>query len=419
MRGLNARPRRIAYLLAAVFLVGVFYYLSSRSRPQPRNSLQRSVFHKWTVADPHLQQTLSDQIKTADDTPTFLSEEDKVGTKQEEDVKSDSTSFNEAVFAFQDELTSYNQPKSFSSSSLSKLDPINLEPRAASHGPTFATYLCTRNSSTHDPYFLATEQLVYRTLWKHESASQKHYPFTVFVAPFISTEQRNLLSAAGANVVELPLVDWKPTVAIWARWRDLFSKLHMWNQTQFSLIAFLDSDAFPLQPLDDIFTVSTSQTCHKDRLTHTDDIRNANTDPYFCNFTFAGSKMMYIPEINVGVTVFNPNPSMHRRLLRESADPNNFDNNMAEQAFLNKYFSQDGPFPMRFIPREWNGFWANDDEEKSLKVVHEKLWAFTGNAKWAEGLFERTHLEMVAFYEGEEFLRRRKVEAGVKRKKKQ
>ena len=323
------------------------------------------------------------------------------------DVKPGETGFNEAFFLFQADLIDLTQPTGLES--LASLSPIHINPLSKSQGPTFATYLSTRNSSIYDPYFLASEQLVYRTLWKPESRTRRNYPFTVFVAPFISQEQRDLLKGAGANVVELDLVDWKPTVAIWARWRDLFSKLHMWAQTQFSLIAFLDSDAFPLKPIDDIFEVAKPQQCRKDLITDPGDRKR---EKELCDYVFAGAKMMYVDEINVGVTVFNPNKAMHDRLIRESANPNNFDNNMAEQAFLNKYFSKLGPFPMQFIPREYNGFWANDDEEEKLKVIHEKLWAFTGNAKWAEGLFERTHWEMVKWYESEEFKKLRKVGAG-------
>lgn len=390
---LTTKPRRASYVVAAVLLVFLFFYLASSPTPSDHGVHQRAF--SWTRSDPKSQVALT-ETETTDAIPEALGAEDK-----------EESGFNELVFSFQNDLTQYEQPRDLGS--YAQLPPKNLDPSAKDHGPTFATYLSTRNSSVFDPYFLATEHLVYRTLWKPESETRKGYPFTVFVAPFIPQAQRHLLAGAGANVVELPLIGWKPTVSIWARWRDLFSKLHMWAQTQFSLIAFLDSDAFPLRPLDDIFDVSKPQRCKQQLLTNKEDQRK---EEEICDYVFAGVRMMYIEEINVGVTVFNPNKAMHSRLVRESSDPNNFDNNMAEQAFLNKYFGKDSAFPTQFIPREYNGFFATREEEHSLKVIHEKLWAFTGAADWAEGIFEKTHAEMLRFYESSDFRARRKSEAG-------
>ena len=384
---LTTKPRRTSYLIVACLLIGVIFYLSLGPDAQSHRIHDR-LTSEWGTENTRMQRPV-------------------VGGKSEEQAEEASTGFNEMVFSFQNDLTQYDQPQELTS--FANLPPKFLDPIAKSHGPTFSTYLCTRNSSLYDPYFLSTEQLVYRTLWKPDTATIEGYPFTVFVAPFIAQEQRDLLRGAGANVVELSLIDWKPTVNIFARWRDLFSKLHMWNQTQFSLIAFLDSDAFPLKPLDDIFEISNLQRCKAELLTNSED--KAMEDE-ICDYVFSGVRMMYVQEINVGVTVFNPNKAMHKRLVRESSDPNNFDNNMAEQAFLNKYFGQDSPFPTQFIPREYNGFFANADEEDKLKVLHEKLWAFTGGATWAEGMFENTHKEMISFYESEVFKKRRKVEAG-------
>lgn len=45
----------------------------------------------------------------------------------------------------------------------------------------------------------------------NRSVRSEKYPFTIFVAPFIPQEQRDLLAAAGALVRELPTVDWHST----------------------------------------------------------------------------------------------------------------------------------------------------------------------------------------------------------------
>lgn len=55
--------------------------------------------------------------------------------------------------------------------------------------PTFATFYASRNATDRDPYFVATQQVIYRLLWDPKTKSKNH-PVTVFVPKFISEEQR-------------------------------------------------------------------------------------------------------------------------------------------------------------------------------------------------------------------------------------
>ncbi|ROV98132.1 hypothetical protein VPNG_08585 [Cytospora leucostoma] len=277
--------------------------------------------------------------------------------------------FNEAKYEFQQDLLLYTQPV-FDVAKLRQYKPHN------DHGPgqpAFATYLSTRDNSVHDPYFLSAMQLVYRVLWDPRSRSQRH-PAVVFVAPFIPQEQRDLLRAAGAAVRELDLLD-------------------------FSRIAFLDLDAFPVRNLDEIFSESVAprQRCDAELLAPEDRAHERE----ICDYVFAGHS--YGDGINVGVMVLEPNRYMHQRLLRESQDTSKFDNRMAEQAFLNYAFGQDGPFPTRLIGREWNGFFPQADEEGLLRVVHEKLWVPAQLPDWTKDIFRTGWFEMLTLYQSAQF----------------
>lgn len=295
----------------------------------------------------------------------------------------------------------YTQP-TFDVDKLKKYKPHN------DHGPgqfAFATYLSTRDSSVHDPYFLSAMQLVYRILWDPKSRSLFH-PVVVFVAPFIPREQRDLLQAAGAIVRELDLVPWDPPRAAdggdmfpFARWKDLFSKLNIWGQLDFARIAFLDLDAFPVKTLDGIFdeSVAPRQRCKAELLPPEDKLHEKE----ICDYIFAGHGLF--DGINVGVMVIEPNHYMHQRLLRESQDTTKFDNKMAEQAFLNYAFGKDGPFPPTFIEREWNGFYPKAEEESLLRVVHEKLWIFGDFTDWTKSIFTNGWSELLTLYQSSEF----------------
>lgn len=316
---------------------------------------------------------------------------------------SSKSGFNEVKFEFQEDLLLYTQP-TFNVAKLKQYRPHN------DHGPgqfAFATYLSTRDNNVQDPYFLSAMQLVYRILWDPKSKSPSH-PIVVFVAPFIPQEQRDLLQAAGAIVRELDLVPWDPPKVDaadggdafpFARWRDLFSKLNIWGQLDFSRIAFLDLDAFPVKPLDGLFdeSVVPRQRCEAGLLPLEDKLHEQE----ICRYVFAGHGLF--DGVNVGVMVLEPNHYMHQRLLRESQDTTKFDNKMAEQAFLNYAFAKDGPFPPNFIGREWNGFYPKAEEESVLRVVHEKLWIFGENTDWTKDIFRNGWFELLTLYQSSEF----------------
>lgn len=273
----------------------------------------------------------------------------------------------------------------------------------------YATFMNTHNPSIHDPYFMAVQSLIYRVLWRPISKTHS-FPFIAFVASHVTQEQRQLLAGAGAIVRELQPLDWNPTAKksadgkdkpIVGRWKDTFSKLHMWSQTDFDRILFLDADAFPLVNIDEMFTLVPPKPC---------DASKQEPDDYFpdgsasCNgqeFIFSGvpqdQKAHVLPDINVGAMVFTPSQTMSKRLLQNYRKYQMYNTKMADQAFLAWQFKPDGAFPVSAIDREWGGFFPQNEDKEKLKVVHEKLWASRGwlAEEWMEGW-----KEMLAWYDG-------------------
>lgn len=356
---------------------------------------------------------------------------------------------------FQDDLPNSNP--TFDARNLRRFMPHNY---GLEENFTFATYLSTRNGSMHDPYFAAAQQLVYRMLWDDKIKSK--YPFTVFVAPHVPDEQRNVLAAAGAIIRELELVPWHAEQIINARWRDMFSKLNIWAQVDFDRVVLLDTDAFPIENIDGVFDVLEERECKRDLISkqvakherkvkregdaedegaeegeeaekgeeskdeeHHDDEQNkeenkpeTSENPDLderelssaCTYVFAAVEHKF-SQFNGGVLIVKPNLAMHARLLRHMTTDSFFAQTM-EQAFLNEFFKQDGPFPAQLIDRTWNGFVPQEDEEGKLKVFHDKLWKMEGwldrNITWAKGMFNQSWDEMLNLYESEEFVGVRK-----------
>ncbi|EMF15923.1 glycosyltransferase family 8 protein [Sphaerulina musiva SO2202] len=319
-----------------------------------------------------------------------------------EDSKATKTEFNEVKYAFQYDLDQYAMP-TYNARDLRRYMPVNWQ------GPgrhAFCTYYSTRNATLHDPYFLAALSLTYRLLWDPASKSDK-YPLVVFVAPFTPDEHRHMLEAAGAIVRELDLIEYHPDKATFSRWRDLFSKINMWRQTDFELLAFLDLDAFPVQNIDGIFHIADRQRCKPELLPKEDKLHEKE----ICDYVFSGTSVGGgYKEINVGVVVFNPNEAMRNRLLRESLHTDKWDNFMAEQAFLSYAFSGDGPFPASEVDREWNGFFPQDDEGPKtgkLKIIHEKLWAENDHLTWAKNWFSNEWKAMLKMFNSKKFVQAR------------
>ena len=285
--------------------------------------------------------------------------------------------------------------------SLSTHNPHNYNPTSP-QTYAYATFMATRNPSLKDPYFLAIHSLIYRVLWSQRTRTTS-YPFIVFVADFVTPAQRTLLSGAGAIVRELAPLDWEPNIpGVQKRWKDLFAKLNMWNETDFSRILFLDADAFPLENIDAMFDVAPVRSCDAAKLT-LDDLLPDET-PVCEDYIFAGVPQDPLApegEINVGSMVFTPSARMHARLLQNYVKTERYDCLMAEQAFLGWQFSHEGPFPASALGREWGGFFPQEDEEGKLKVVHEKIWV--AGEGWMRREWEGTWVEMLGFYESAEF----------------
>ncbi|QIX00967.1 hypothetical protein AMS68_006484 [Peltaster fructicola] len=263
--------------------------------------------------------------------------------------------------------------------------------------PTFATYFASRDGTLQDPYFLATQQMTYRLLW--DPRSRSIYPFTVFVAPFIPQQQRDILAAAGATVREMPLVPFKPKASgglIAGRLRDMFSKLYMWNMVEFSKIVYLDSDAFPLINVDDIFDQAPEQKCRKELLPLED---KSDT---ICDYIFSAA-MEHEDSINAGVMVLKPDVDMYNRLIRESHNTSNFESGMMEQAFLSYAFSKNGPFPTGVLAPPWNAMEDFPERGIDVYILHSKLWALWWETSWCSNFFNETWRDMLSLYQSPHF----------------
>ena len=250
----------------------------------------------------------------------------------------------------------------------------------------FATLYCTRNPDTRGPYFEATQSLIWRLLW---SDYRSKYPIIIFVCPFIPEENRRIFRGQGAIVKEIGLLnDIIPVEVIRSkRWVDVLSKLNLWKEVEWKRIVFLDSDAFPIRNIDDIFDLVPMQQCKRDLLGPEDKtvVENGNRGEDMCNYIYAGVSQTTEDNINAGMLVLTPNLDMHAKLIRAAKSTGDYDITEMEQGVLKSKnaFAADGPFPVNRLSPIWNAvpeyyskYLAEGAEatEGPVRILHVKMW---------------------------------------------
>lgn len=417
---LAASQRAWKFLIVAVFvlLVTAVYLqdstFSTRSKEYFKDFLKTHGASEQSASDVDAsfdEPGLNPSFDVPTNPPSELSGVDTDGTTPP--VFEDDSGYAHDKTFFELDLQDYPLP-SFDASKLRETPPHNYK------GPGHSTYallFTSRNSSIHDPYFLSTHEVIYRLLWKPKTRSKSH-PVVIFVAPHITQEIRGSFEAVGAIVREVELLPFHPHTSdghvLSHRFRDVFTKIRMWSETDFSKIAFIDSDAYPLVNVDALLddkALVPDQICNPSLLSPED---VAHVDE-LCGYIFTGARDLgFHSMINAGVMVFTPNHAMYDVLLREMKNTSNFDPGYPEQAFLSYVFREHGPFPAGEISAAWNGDPKYQDEHGDLRILHAKLWILMGlSDHWADGLFMTTWKELLAFYEGEEFARLREMDQVV------
>jgi inositol 3-alpha-galactosyltransferase len=311
----------------------------------------------------------------------------------------------------------------FNFASLSKYPAHNInEPSKFA----FATLYCTRKAHTRGPYFETTQSIIWRLLW---SEYRSKHPLIVFVCPFIPEEQRRILRGQGALVKEIELLDdIIPDEAISTkRWIDVLSKLNMWKEVEWKRIVFLDSDAFPVTNIDDIFDVVPVQKCKKEALSPEDKavVNNGKGGEDMCNYVYAGVSQFSPDNINAGMLVLKPNLDMHAKLLRAARSTGDYDVKDMEQGVLKSKnaFAADGPFPVNRLAPVWNAVpeyyikYLEDGAEATegpVRILHVKwwngLWGAWNNLTQLNNRWDLDWMTMCRFYDSDDgFIEARKT----------
>ncbi|KAK4964223.1 hypothetical protein LTR66_012412 [Elasticomyces elasticus] len=123
----------------------------------------------------------------------------------------------------------------------------------------FATFLAgtgatdTESDFDEDHYFVATRILAYQLLHAPETRTNAKIPFVVLATHDVSEVKQARLRKDGAVVIVVEPVDPGWVITETSTWKDVMTKLRLWELTQFERILFLDGDTVLTRPLDDVF----------------------------------------------------------------------------------------------------------------------------------------------------------------------
>jgi alpha-N-acetylglucosamine transferase len=182
----------------------------------------------------------------------------------------------------------------------------------------------------------------------------------------IKQEVRKLIEATGAQICQVDRIPPRDEQGTSERFRDQFTKLRLWEMTEFESCIYLDLDCLVVGNIDHMFRVHNSFDFNKHKIGVSRDIMGGQ----------------WLDSFNMGVFVVKPNQTELERLIKLKNDENfKFDTPMSEQGFLNEAYKNQW-YEIGF---EYNAnlaaysqtrkYW--DERAKNISVIH-----FTLNKPW-------------------------------------
>jgi alpha-N-acetylglucosamine transferase len=180
----------------------------------------------------------------------------------------------------------------------------------------------------------------------HKFKSSKEV--VVMATPKVSSIMEQQIKKLGGLILHAPIMEPPDGVTLTAgsaRWVDCFTKLHLWNMSDYSQLVYLDSDIFLLENIDDIFSRDS------------------------CIFSAVQDTLRPKGYFNAGLMKLKPNPKVYSHMLSLLENPK-FSLNEMEQSFLNYYYE----YIWCSMPSEYNSQHIQKSQSiVNMKTAHAKV----------------------------------------------
>lgn len=293
---------------------------------------------------------------------------------------------------------------SLSSSSASPLPP------QSAHNLAIATFLTGQTND--DTYFNSTRLLAYQLLHDPSTRITNHnITFVVLCGKALSEEKADRLRKDGATIIRLDDVElpsWIHTGE--ERWSEQFTKLRVFERTEFGRLLYIDADYMLMHPLDDIFEDPIVKTLSPTLFSRDGEIKE-DEGPLPKHWLFAARSENggidqfdhTVPPLqtnyaNAGFFLIAPDRDMYSHLMTVMHIEDRFSTGFMEQDMLNYVFRRDGPMPWRELNWKWSANFVNEqDLEFGIHSLHGKFWK--EGPQEAQDRWQRLMKEMIQFHE--------------------
>ena len=251
----------------------------------------------------------------------------------------------------------------------------------------YATLLTPSNAQyegelENDVYFRSTRLLNYQLQHGESTRTTRGIPFLVLVTSDVAQWKRDKLEQEGATIVIVEKLgsDWLQPLT--NRWKDIMTKLRLWELVEYDRILFLDADTFLLKSLDGVFDDPASRPLKS--LENNDEIKP--DEPFLpTKYLFASHpEVLHTnhpypppewPNFNGGFFLMSPSLQMCHYLTSLLGIPERFDSTYMEQNLLNYAHREMGNMPWSRLDWKWNINLPNkNDVQEGVHSVHAKLW---------------------------------------------
>ncbi|KAK4546069.1 hypothetical protein LTR36_002206 [Oleoguttula mirabilis] len=261
-----------------------------------------------------------------------------------------------------------------------------------------------------DGYFLGTRVLGYQLLHSRTAGTNNSIPLIVLCTKDVSQRKRDRLEKDGATIVVVEKLgaDWVTPAT--ERWRDVMSKLRLFQLTEYSKILFIDADTLVTKPLDGVFydeATLTQATLTNPAQVKEDESALPRTYMFSTHGDFWGYDHPYPPEpnldyLNCGFFVFTPSKVLFDYYLSLLKLPGRFDPGFPEQNLLNYAHRRDGNMPWKPLWYGWNVNWPTEkDWRGGARSFHAKYWdGDPSHDPVLKAIWREQRAEMEGFYRG-------------------
>ncbi|WWD16410.1 hypothetical protein CI109_100836 [Kwoniella shandongensis] len=245
--------------------------------------------------------------------------------------------------------------------------------------PTLPEVYMTLLSSPDTPeYYLSTRLLLYSLKHDPLTRDDTKRSFVVHVTPRTPHAWIETLRSEGAFIISTPLVKGLPTSPTEARYEDVYTKLAMWNMTQFSRILFLDADHLVVKSLEGIWG----------------DEAGWEESGFAALGASSSGYLEKADYFSAGFMMLRPNETTYEELL----EVRGFNPIWREQNLLNKYYHSNGHQPWARLDSKWQRIQPTYQHVMDgIHALHEKVWKDRVDPELRKLWYEKV-VEMETFY---------------------